>query len=110
MAKALSWRSLARKLAIKSDRIEQWQALHLKMHPDKSRVNHIVDGADGLSSWGSTIEWRCSGQYGRMYCFPRRPISMDTCLGARLPVTRGVRETSRRHSTQRRPWSFLSSP
>jgi hypothetical protein len=40
---------------------------------------------------------------------PARPISLDTCLGGRLPMTGGVHETSRRRSKQRRPRAFLSS-
>ncbi len=44
------------------------QALHLKVHPDKSRVTHIGDGADGFDFLGFHHRMVRSKKYGKLYC------------------------------------------
>src|SRR5216684_5242365 len=44
------------------------QALHLKVHPDKSRVLHVGDGSDGFDFLGFHHRMVRSRMYGKTYC------------------------------------------
>src|SRR2546428_8796009 len=46
------------------------QALHLKVHPDKSRVLHVGDGVDGFDFLGFHHRMVMSPKFGRRYCQP----------------------------------------
>ncbi len=46
------------------------QALHLKVQPDKSRVLHVGDGADGFDFLGFHHRMVMSPKFGRRYCQP----------------------------------------
>ncbi len=46
------------------------QALHLKVHPDKSRVLHVGDGADGFDFLGFHHRMVMSPKYGKRFCQP----------------------------------------
>ena len=46
------------------------QALHLKVHPDKSRVMYVGDGADGFDFLGFHHRMVMSPKFGKRYCQP----------------------------------------
>jgi RNA-directed DNA polymerase len=46
------------------------QALHLKVHPDKSRVMYVGDGADGFDFLGFHHRMVMSLKFGKRYCQP----------------------------------------
>ena len=76
------------------------QALHLKVHPDKSRVLHVGDGSDGFDFLGFHHRMVMSPKYGRKFCQPvpsRRAMAsvrakVKAIVAPRVRLKRPMRE------------------
>jgi len=72
------------------------QALHLKVHPDKSRVMYVGDGADGFDFLGFHHRMVMSTKYGRRFC---RPIPSRKAMASVRAKVKAI--TAPRHLLKR---------